>query len=108
MLSVWKEACAWNGMSRIFILEGTFLVGPMVFKAPCKGSIAFQLKGVMKAPTDLNKFDRDVWIHFQYIKGLMIVGGGTLDGQGASAWPHNQCHKNFKCKLLPTLSSIGF
>ena len=51
----WRlEACAWDGMGRILLPEETFLVGPLVLKGPCKGPIVFQLKGVLKAPTDLN------------------------------------------------------
>ncbi|XP_077214216.1 exopolygalacturonase-like isoform X2 [Tasmannia lanceolata] len=89
-------------MGRVFIPEGTFLVGPATFKGPCKGSMVFQIKGLVKAPADLSKFESDGWIEFHYINGLMITGGGTFDGQGASAWPHNQCPRTVKCKLLPT------
>lgn len=56
-----------------------------------------------KAQTDLYKFKDDAWIHFKYIDGLMIAGGGTFDGQGASAWPHNHCGGNLRCKLLPSV-----
>ncbi|RWR72103.1 Glycoside hydrolase [Cinnamomum micranthum f. kanehirae] len=108
ILSAWKEACAWDGMGRILIPKETFIVGPLVLKGPCKGPIVFQLKGVMKAHTDLSIFKSDVWIEFQYVKGLLVTGGGTLDGQGASAWPHNQCPKNFKCKILPTSLKLSF
>ncbi|XP_077228645.1 exopolygalacturonase-like [Tasmannia lanceolata] len=108
LLNAWKEACALDGIARVLIPEGTFLVGPAVFKGPCKGSMVFQVKGIVKAPTDLNKFESDGWIVFNYINGLMITGGGTFDGQGASAWPHNKCPKSVKCKLLPTSIRLNF
>ncbi|XP_058111789.1 exopolygalacturonase-like [Magnolia sinica] len=101
LLDAWKEACAWDGIGRVLIPKGTFLVGPVVFKGPCKSTIAFQVAGVVKAP-GLEKFESDSWIEFQYVNGLMVTGGGTFDGQGALAWPHNQCPKMKKCKLLPT------
>ncbi|KAL6009140.1 hypothetical protein ACLOJK_022367 [Asimina triloba] len=100
-LYAWKEACAWEGGARVVIPAGTFLVGPAVFKGPCKGAIVFQVTGVVKAP-GLDKFPSDGWIEFQYINGLMVTGGGTFDGQGAAAWPYNQCPKMQKCKMLPT------
>ncbi|XP_058068980.1 exopolygalacturonase-like [Magnolia sinica] len=100
-LDAWKEACAWNGMGRVLIPKGTFLVGPVLFEGPCKGPIIFQVSGVVKAP-GLEKFPSDSWIVFHYINGLMVTGGGTFHGEGAEAWPHNQCSKNKKCKFLPT------
>ncbi|KAL5988020.1 hypothetical protein ACLOJK_035783 [Asimina triloba] len=106
-LDAWKEACAWEGEARVLVPAGTFLVGPVIFKGPCKSSIVFQVTGVVKAP-GLDKFPSDGWIHFQYIDGLMLTGGGTFDGQGAAAWPHNQCPKKQKCKLLPTSLRFSF
>ncbi|XP_077212449.1 exopolygalacturonase-like [Tasmannia lanceolata] len=70
--------------------------------------MVFQVKGVVKAHTDLNKFESDGWIQFHYVNGLMITGGGTFDGQGALAWPHNQCPKSVQCKLLPTSIKLIF
>ncbi|RWR76331.1 Glycoside hydrolase [Cinnamomum micranthum f. kanehirae] len=105
----WKNACAWQGkMTRILIPKGIFLVGALVFEAPCKSTVIFNVKGAVKAPTDLNKFKDDVWIHFKHIHGLLITGGGTFDGQGASAWPHNYCDNNLNCKLLPTSIKLSF
>ncbi|KAL6009143.1 hypothetical protein ACLOJK_022372 [Asimina triloba] len=106
-LYAWKEACAWEGGARVVIPAGTFLVGPAVFKGPCKGAIVFQVTGVVKAP-GLDKFPSDGWIEFQYINGLMVTGGGTFDGQGAAAWPYNQCPKMQKCKMLPTSLRFSF
>ncbi|KAG9440430.1 hypothetical protein H6P81_020595 [Aristolochia fimbriata] len=107
LLSAWKAACEWEGKSRVFIPEGSFLIGPVVLKGPCKGFMTLQVKGSVKAP-DLNKFNTEGWIEFQYIDGLMITGGGRFDGQGARAWQHNHCTDNQKCKPLPTSLRFSF
>ncbi|KAK1282256.1 hypothetical protein QJS10_CPB22g01500 [Acorus calamus] len=60
-------------------------------------------KGYLKAVEDLSRYgSSDDWIEFREINRLTITGGGTLDGQGAAAWPYNKCPKNFHCKVLPT------
>ncbi|KAK8603206.1 hypothetical protein V6N13_085399 [Hibiscus sabdariffa] len=47
----------------------------------------------------------DNWIGFQYVDKMLIKGGGTLDGQGPSAWSSNDCQTNTNCKQLPTTAS---
>lgn len=49
----------------------------------------------MKATTDLRKYGSGGgWIEFAWMKGLTLTGGGTFDGRGAHAWPHNKCITN--------------
>lgn len=79
------------------------MLGPVVFVGPCKGETRVVIKGVLKAPTDPSKFS-DHWIIFQYVDQLVVKGGGSLDGQGASAWPYNDCNRNPQCKPLPVVS----
>ncbi|CAN6544859.1 unnamed protein product [Malus baccata var. baccata] len=60
-------------------------------------------QGYLKATTDLRKYGSGGgWIEFAWMKGLTLTGGGTFDGRGAHAWPHNKCITNSNCKLLPT------
>lgn len=60
----------------------------------------------MKATTDLSKYGSSAgWIEFGSVEGLTLTGGGTFDGQGAKAWPYNNCPTHSKCILLPT---VGF
>ncbi|KAK1267413.1 Polygalacturonase [Acorus gramineus] len=109
IMSAWTEACnSTEGRTRLLIPQGTFFVGPVTFKGPCKGPMVVQLQGVLKASPNLADYDSDNWVVFKYIDGLVITGGGTFDGQGASAWPHNQCPKSQKCKLLPTSIKLSF
>ncbi|KAJ3707921.1 hypothetical protein LUZ61_011626 [Rhynchospora tenuis] len=106
-LKAWVEACMGDGAPTILIPKGAYLVGPLTFKGPCKSPVSVRLKGSLLASTDLGLFSNN-WIEFQYIKGLKITGGGTLDGQGASAWPNNKCHRNSKCNILPVSLVLSF
>ncbi|KAF8035196.1 hypothetical protein BT93_C1281 [Corymbia citriodora subsp. variegata] len=97
-LEAWNQACQYEGGDRrLFIPSGTYLVWPVEFKGPCTGHITVTLEGLVKAPTDESTFSQDNWIRFQYIDRLTINGNGTLDGEGPSAWPSNECG----CKTLP-------
>lgn len=107
-LKAWSEACKWEGKARVWIPKGTFMVNPVIFDGPCKGWMAFVIKGVLKAPTDPSLLFHDKWINFRHVDNLTVSGGGTLDGQGASAWPHNDCHKNQNCQPLPTVCVYSF
>ncbi|XP_077246182.1 exopolygalacturonase-like [Tasmannia lanceolata] len=106
LLRAWKEACLCDGMSKVLIPKGTFLVGQVVLEGPCKGGLEFEVQGVVRAPSDPNKFDSDSWIAFQSVDGLKINGGGSFDGQGASSWSRNSCDQFNKCRAPP--ASIRF
>nr|CAD1831374.1 unnamed protein product [Ananas comosus var. bracteatus] len=105
--AAWNAACAAEGKPGLAIPEGAYAVGPLMFKGPCKGFMVVQLRGQLLASTDLNAYSKN-WIEFQYITGLLVSGGGRLDGQGASAWPHNQCPKQSHCRLLPMSLVFSF
>lgn len=47
------------------------------------------------------------WVTFRYIDGLILIGGGTFDGQGNQAWLQNNCQKTSSCKKLPYVSSFA-
>nr|XP_033511069.1 exopolygalacturonase-like [Nicotiana tomentosiformis] len=107
-LSTWKDACQWNGTSKFLIPSGEYMVYAAIFIGPCSGSMTFQIQGVVKAPTDPSLFCNSTWISFQYVNGLEIEGGGTLDGQGASAWPYFDTSKNSNCPTLPVILKLDF
>ncbi|RZS06257.1 hypothetical protein BHM03_00036909 [Ensete ventricosum] len=98
--TAWSAACAMEGTPTIVIPGGAYLLGPIVFKGPCKGIMMMKVKGQLLASTNLEAYTNN-WINFQYVNGLVISGGGRFNGQGASAWPHNQCPKTSNCKPLP-------
>ncbi|XP_058219280.1 exopolygalacturonase-like [Rhododendron vialii] len=104
----WREACMWKGKSRVVIPKGTYMLDSVIFRGPCNGPIMFIIKGILKASTDPHMFFIDHWIGFQYIDGLVVKGGGSLDGQGPSGWPYNDCFSNPNCKPLPVSMRFDF
>ncbi|BFG42506.1 hypothetical protein CerSpe_287810 [Prunus speciosa] len=104
-MAAWKEACQSTGRVHITIPKGTYIIGPLKFSGPCLNvsSLTLQVKGYLKATTDLRKYGfGGGWLEFAWMEGLTLTGGGTFDGQGARAWPHNKCPTDSNCKLLPT------
>ncbi|KAL3638304.1 hypothetical protein CASFOL_017675 [Castilleja foliolosa] len=104
----WRDACAYNGKSGVWIPRGVYMVGSVSFSGPCNGPIAFVIKGILMAPTDPWRFFTDTWIGFRYVNRLTLTGGGYLDGQGRVAWPYNDCHNNPQCKPLPASLRLDF
>ncbi|KAI4317378.1 hypothetical protein L6164_025250 [Bauhinia variegata] len=93
-LKVWQDVCgATKGSPILLIPNGkTFLLQPIAFKGACKSAtINVQLQGDLVAPQRVNAWKwqdngRDTWIEFSDISGLVVNGGGKIDGQGASWW----------------------
>ncbi|KAL5555106.1 hypothetical protein UlMin_037342 [Ulmus minor] len=102
ILTAWNQACQSPGGGVILIPRGTFLVFPVNFKGKCNGPIKFLIRGTLIASTD-KKFsiDMETWILFEELENLFIGGGGSLNGQGPSAWGYNTCQKSLDCKKLP-------
>ncbi|KAF5194617.1 Exopolygalacturonase, partial [Thalictrum thalictroides] len=104
--SAWVEACSYSaGQSTFLVPTGDFFVGPVTFKGPCKTTPKVEIRGTLKAPTDLSAFhDIPTWIEFKDLSNLDITGSGTgvVDGQGESSWAHGQCENSGgKCKNNP-------
>ncbi|GLT83622.1 hypothetical protein SLE2022_018990 [Rubroshorea leprosula] len=106
-LAAWNRACNSTGQYGVLIPAGVFLLHPVVFMGPCKGAIVFKIRGILKAPTD-NSSLLDHWISFQYVDQLIINGGGSLNGEGASAWPQNNCSEDPNCSSLPVSMRLDF
>ncbi|KAF8097891.1 hypothetical protein N665_0279s0021 [Sinapis alba] len=96
-LNAWKAVC--NGGSRgkknlLVPLGKTFMLKPLTFEGPCKSSsIAFLIRGNLVAPGNIwHAGNYPAWISFDSINGLVITGGGTIDGRG-SVWWRNVQHR---------------
>ncbi|KAL5698011.1 hypothetical protein ACHQM5_029100 [Ranunculus cassubicifolius] len=93
----------------MIIPEGkTFLVNPVVFKGPCKPKIiTFQIFGTITSPRATetwNGMDSSEWLAFRSVSGLIVEGGGTIDGQGKNWWLQS-CRNNHRkgcTKMAPT------
>nr|GME02689.1 exopolygalacturonase-like [Ipomoea batatas] len=102
----WSEACGTeNGV--VLIPRGSFLLNTVKLAGPCNGSTTFLLNGHLKAPANVSimKNSKD-WVLFSNILGLSIVGNGSFDGQGKSAWLLNECKRKLHCKSLPMSISL--
>ncbi|XP_024986475.1 probable polygalacturonase At3g15720 [Cynara cardunculus var. scolymus] len=81
----------------------TFLISPVAFKGPCNfPTIHIKLLGDLTAPKTLDGWngctEKQYWIHFSSVKGLMIDGPGQFDGQGSIWWGNDEastetCHR---------------
>ncbi|XP_019193115.1 PREDICTED: exopolygalacturonase-like [Ipomoea nil] len=106
LLKAWSEACdAENGV--VLIPKGTFLLNKVKLAGPCKGSTRFILNGNLKAPTNVSVMKHSKhWVLFSNILGLSIVGKGSFDGRGESAWLLNECKRKLHCISLPISISL--
>ncbi|XP_057452693.1 probable polygalacturonase At3g15720 [Lotus japonicus] len=102
--NAWQEACnATHDTSTLIIPKGkTFMLQPVSFQGPCKSaSVIIKLKGTITAPKSVESWiwpnhDWGAWVRFSKISGLVIYGGGQIDGQGAPWWDcfsNNKCHR---------------
>ncbi|CAA0816123.1 Pectin lyase-like superfamily protein [Striga hermonthica] len=107
-MRAWNDACKYGGRSRVWIPRGTFLLGSVLFEGDCNGSMAFLIKGTLKARTDGPNLFADTWIGFRYVADLTVKGGGILDGQGPAAWAYNDCRNNSRCLPLPATLRFDF
>lgn len=100
----WSDACKSFGDTRVLIPGGEYMLRSVTFNGPCKGSITFQISGVLKAPIDPALLSDQKWINFRYVDKLTVNGGGTLNGQGTAT--RQKCRNNSCQILFVVLSSL--
>ncbi|XP_022153668.1 exopolygalacturonase-like [Momordica charantia] len=102
-MTAWIAACRnTSGPATLLIPSGRFLVGPLVFAGPCRSSpITVEIQGTIKATTDISEYSSPEWFSIEDIKNFILTGAGVFDGQGAAAWPYNNCKKDISCQSLP-------
>lgn len=88
-IKAFRAACTFKGPARVLVPNGNFVAGAMVFEGPCAAPITFQFTGNVKAVTDPSSYSEDSWMLFENINGLVVAGGGTIDGQGQTVWKYN-------------------
>lgn len=109
----WRAACKSNVQARLLIPQGRFLVSSMFFAGPCltPEPITIQVVGTVVATTDISEYENGEWLMFEDIAGIKLIGGGTFDGQGKSAWEfHQDCESDptNTCVRSPSVSLYTF
>lgn len=105
-IRAWNAACMSNTQATLLIPPGIYLLGEIVFQGPCKSQlpITVLLQGTLQAVSDASAYSGDGWISFEQVNGLVVTGGGTIDGRGQALWQYNDCKTNPSCILLPAVS----
>ncbi|XP_004498026.1 probable polygalacturonase At3g15720 [Cicer arietinum] len=94
-LKAWQDVCSTRQSNPTLLIPNgkRFMLQPVSFQGPCISSrVNVVLQGTISAPKSIEEWDwtkGDVgksWIQFWHINGLVINGGGTVDGQGAPWW----------------------
>ncbi|CAH2053603.1 unnamed protein product [Thlaspi arvense] len=90
-LKAWEAVCSGTGDGQLIVPAGmTFMLQPLKFQGSCKSApILVQILGNLVASSRGRwKGDKDQWILFTDIEGLVVEGNGEINGQGSSWWEH--------------------
>ncbi|CAN6454252.1 unnamed protein product [Victoria cruziana] len=106
--AAWLAACADSGSPTLEIPSRKYLVGHIKFSGPCNntGALTIKVGGTILASTNMSLYQSPEWIRFAHVNNMKVTGTGTFDGQGALAWPLNNCPFKKQCKLLPVNNLI--
>ncbi|KAL0743259.1 hypothetical protein Bca4012_084772 [Brassica carinata] len=87
----WEAVCGGTGDGQLIVPAGmAFMLQPLKFQGSCKSTpIVVQILGNLVASSRAKwKGDKDQWILFSDIEGLVVEGNGEINGQGSSWWEH--------------------
>ncbi|CAN1825595.1 Exopolygalacturonase clone GBGE184 [Linum perenne] len=97
----WEEAChKGGGAAKLLIPEGKYLSSPVDFIGPCLGHITVEVRGTILASDDISTYKGKSWFQFKKIKGLVLTGGGTFDGRGATVWKNDKCNPSVRQSIV--------
>ncbi|XP_078436795.1 putative polygalacturonase At1g80170 [Wolffia australiana] len=103
----WKEVCS-SPIPAILKVPSkkTFLVGQVDFSGPCASNPTLLILGTIAAPEDPGLWDgrdRQKWLYFNKVDGLIVRGSGTVDGKGERWWAQScKIDKTKPCTSAPT------
>ncbi|KZV52841.1 polygalacturonase [Dorcoceras hygrometricum] len=88
MIKAWNAACKSNIAAKLVIPSGDFVSGPILFRGPCTAqqSITIEIQGNLYAYDDISEFSNGAWIMLADINGVVVNGGGRINGRGDSVW----------------------
>ncbi|XP_004500601.2 probable polygalacturonase At3g15720 [Cicer arietinum] len=112
-VKAWNDVCSTNlGTPTLIIPENkTFVLQQVLFQGPCKSAtVTIKLQGTINAPnfSKASKWKVDgggKWLKFSHINGLVVNGGGQINGQGEGWW--KKFPKNRESKRPTALQFIG-
>lgn len=96
-VTAWGFACQSHSQSSTLLVpQGyTFMVKSIIFAGPCQFGLTFQIEGVIVAPDGPESWPKNTslrkWLVFFRANGLILRGGGVIDGRGEKWW-------NLPCK----------
>ncbi|KAF5951054.1 hypothetical protein HYC85_013047, partial [Camellia sinensis] len=99
-MKAWEAVCKATGAPTLIVPAGkNFLLTPITFGGFCSSNtITVQVEGNIVAPSSLSQWPKFVglskWISFQFVNGLIINGGGQINGQGSIWWNAPVCNHN--------------
>ncbi|XP_009336112.2 LOW QUALITY PROTEIN: polygalacturonase [Pyrus x bretschneideri] len=92
-LKAWKVACSSSGAIVLVVPQKSYLVRPIEFSGPCKSRLTMQIYGTIEASEDRSIYkDLDHWLMFDNVENLLVVGPGTINGNG-NIWWKNSCKR---------------
>ncbi|TKY47817.1 polygalacturonase protein [Spatholobus suberectus] len=100
-VKAWQDVCgASQDTATLLIPKKNYMLQPVSFQGPCKPStVNIELQGTIIAPKSAKDWQwrngsKRSWVLFSSINGLVINGGGQVDGQGAAWWNHHDSNNN--------------
>lgn len=106
-MKAWNGACQATGPAKVLVPPGTFTTGEIIFSGPCTSPqpIIIEIQGTVLSRTDLSLYSNNIWITIQGVEGVIVTGGGTLNGQGQDSWKFDN-GGNGGGTLLPLVSFL--
>ncbi|KAL1553026.1 galacturonan 1,4-alpha-galacturonidase [Salvia divinorum] len=91
LVQAWNAGCDAPGASKVLVPAGkTFMMGEVVLTGPCKGQKPFVLdiQGTLIANPSPSAYSNRMWILIEHVDGMIVTGGGTINGQGHMVWKY--------------------
>ncbi|EYU29688.1 hypothetical protein MIMGU_mgv1a0127361mg, partial [Erythranthe guttata] len=90
IIKAWRAACTTVGAAKVLIPRGDFVAGEVVMAGPCTAQkpITIEIQGNLLAYDDMSVYTRGAWIMIEKVDGLVVTGGGTINGRGKEVWQY--------------------
>ena len=89
VMDSWQAACKSPKPARvIFPRNGQFVTSEIVFAGPCTSYMTLDIQGTLLAYDDVSSYSGSAWIQIERVNGILITGGGTINGRGNQVWQY--------------------